>query len=271
MQCPNCRNDAPDGEQACPTCGTPLEAQPNVPPSPDAPAQLFSGQSNEPVMPPKSNALAKDGLAIACLVAATVLFFIPIIGPIIGLALTIIALGIIALNRINRSQGGKTGKGLAIAGIVVSGLGLFCAPTLLSPMFGRAREKARQTICMNNQKQIAIATRRYVQDHEGRYPKDGFWALLAIDPGVLRCHEAPSQPIGYSHNGNLLGRKATEAVDQSTVVLTADGNGAAMTTSILAPTRHGGGFIAGFADGHVECSESGTALSLSATPPVRRQ
>jgi len=41
---------------------------------------------------------------------------------------------------------------------------------ILFPVFARAREKARQTSCLNNQKQIALAWHMYVQDYDETLP-----------------------------------------------------------------------------------------------------
>jgi len=41
---------------------------------------------------------------------------------------------------------------------------------ILFPVFARAREKARQTTCTSNLKQIGLATMMYVQDYDERFP-----------------------------------------------------------------------------------------------------
>lgn len=41
---------------------------------------------------------------------------------------------------------------------------------ILFPVFARAREKARQTACLSNAKQMALAFEMYVSDYDGRYP-----------------------------------------------------------------------------------------------------
>jgi prepilin-type N-terminal cleavage/methylation domain-containing protein/prepilin-type processing-associated H-X9-DG protein len=41
---------------------------------------------------------------------------------------------------------------------------------ILFPVFAKAREKARQTTCMNNQKQIALGIIQYVQDYDEWFP-----------------------------------------------------------------------------------------------------
>lgn len=41
---------------------------------------------------------------------------------------------------------------------------------ILFPTFARAREKARQTNCLSNLRQIGMAVRTYVMDNDGKYP-----------------------------------------------------------------------------------------------------
>ncbi len=41
---------------------------------------------------------------------------------------------------------------------------------ILFPVFARARDKARQTACLNNQKQIGLALLQYSKDWDGMYP-----------------------------------------------------------------------------------------------------
>lgn len=41
---------------------------------------------------------------------------------------------------------------------------------ILFPVFARAREKARQAVCLSNEKQIAAAWLMYVQDYDETFP-----------------------------------------------------------------------------------------------------
>jgi prepilin-type N-terminal cleavage/methylation domain-containing protein/prepilin-type processing-associated H-X9-DG protein len=41
---------------------------------------------------------------------------------------------------------------------------------ILFPVFARAREKARQTSCLSNQKQISLGVMMYVQDYDEKFP-----------------------------------------------------------------------------------------------------
>ncbi|HLK55504.1 MAG TPA: DUF1559 domain-containing protein [Chthonomonadaceae bacterium] len=46
---------------------------------------------------------------------------------------------------------------------------------ILFPVFAQAREKARQTSCLSNQKQLSLAVLQYVQDYDELYPMAFGW------------------------------------------------------------------------------------------------
>ncbi len=136
---------------------------------------------------------------------------------------------------------------------------------ILFPVFAKAREKARQTSCTNNQKQIITATMMYAQDHDEMLPDPTtFWGSLSLDRGVLVCATKSRLPNGYDFNA-FVGGKALGKIDVPTQVMcTGDG---ALAVSTLVPNavanvaygagdydagRHGGKMVAGFMDGHVE-------------------
>jgi len=52
--------------------------------------------------------------------------------------------------------------------------------SILFPVFAQAREKARQTSCLSNQKQIALGVMQYVQDYDESFPR------IAFDSGTAR-------------------------------------------------------------------------------------
>ena len=56
---------------------------------------------------------------------------------------------------------------------------------ILFPVFSQAREKARQTQCLNNARNIGLAFAQYVQDYDERFPLAGhrspwanFWRVF---------------------------------------------------------------------------------------------
>ena len=62
----------------------------------------------------------------------------------------------------------KSGFTLIELLVVIAIIAILAA--ILFPVFAQAREKARQTACMSNLKQIGTAAYMYVQDYDERYP-----------------------------------------------------------------------------------------------------
>ena len=57
---------------------------------------------------------------------------------------------------------------------------------ILFPVFSKAREKARQTKCLSNQKQIVLAIMMWSQDNdESLPPAQSVWTDLGLSGGVL--------------------------------------------------------------------------------------
>src|SRR5437879_5509526 len=54
---------------------------------------------------------------------------------------------------------------------------------ILFPVFAQAREKARQTSCLSNMKQLATAFMMYTQDYDERFPNSGLEAGCGGGPG----------------------------------------------------------------------------------------
>jgi len=66
----------------------------------------------------------------------------------------------------------RTGFTLIELLVVIAIIAIIAA--ILFPVFASAREKARQTTCASNEKQIGIAMMQYVQDNDECFPMD-FW------------------------------------------------------------------------------------------------
>lgn len=91
---------------------------------------------------------------------------------------------------------------------------------ILFPVFAQAREKARQSTCMSNLKQIGLATMQYIQDYDETYPR-----LRIVPPPAPRQSWAPytwQDAVGpYVKNGTI---EVTWASTNNTpVVLTSGG------------------------------------------------
>lgn len=55
---------------------------------------------------------------------------------------------------------------------------------ILFPVFAQAREKARQTACLSNTKQIGTAFMMYVQDYDETWPRAQYCVAPALVPGA---------------------------------------------------------------------------------------
>lgn len=64
---------------------------------------------------------------------------------------------------------------------------------ILFPVFAKAREKARQTSCLSNQKQIGTAIMQYVQDYDEMYVLNGAGhSAISWDPNGSYARQANS-------------------------------------------------------------------------------
>ncbi len=100
------------------------------------------------------------GGAVASLVLGILGMFL--IGPLGSIPAVIC--GHVAKSRIRQNPGGLDGDGLALAGLILGyvqiGLMVVMLPLLTAialPSFARAREHAREAMCMNNLRQIDVA------------------------------------------------------------------------------------------------------------------
>ena len=71
---------------------------------------------------------------------------------------------------------------------------------ILFPVFAQAREKARQTACLSNLKQVGLAVMQYVQDYDETMPHDGCAANVGCNAGngIWRGSTAFSDPLRWT-------------------------------------------------------------------------
>jgi hypothetical protein len=120
-----------------------------------------------PPIPPSKT----SGLSIASLVLG--ILGITCILPLIG-ALLAVVFGIIALNQISKSGGSIRGRGQAIAGLVLGGIGFVMIPILAAlvlPQLGRARGPACEANCFAHVKAISLACGLYADIYNGKLPQ----------------------------------------------------------------------------------------------------
>jgi prepilin-type processing-associated H-X9-DG protein len=202
-----------------------------VVPMPDnTPTPVTIDYATPPAGPTQSN-----GMAIASLVCSLMFCIAPLISSIMG-----IIFGIIGLNKTKDPRVG--GKGLAIAGIVIGGVGLLFLSVqiaILLPALSKARETANRAACSNNMSQIGREMLMYANDNNQQFPPN-LQILQKEQQLPAKLFQCPSSnttgtPVYvYTHPRNT-------AVSANTVLL----------YELLTNHRNQGMNVL-FADGHVE-------------------
>jgi prepilin-type N-terminal cleavage/methylation domain-containing protein/prepilin-type processing-associated H-X9-DG protein len=141
---------------------------------------------------------------------------------------------------------------------------------ILFPVFGKAREKARQTSCMSNQKQIALACTMYAQENEEKLPDAAtFWTQFNFAAKMLQCGtKGRDTANAYDYDITLSNMALGDIADATSVVLTADGLGGAVNFP-QEPGRHNGSFIASYVDGHVALTKDKAPWGFDFYAPLR--
>lgn len=155
---------------------------------------------------------------------------------------------------------------------------------ILFPVFAKAREKARQTKCMNNQRQIAMGVQLYTQEHEEKLPAaDSMWSSIDVPKKVTQCPSVgKNETVSYVYDSYCAGKALGDVEGPESVFLTSDGKNddvasgeyvdvAYNETDFTFP--HNNGIIASYVDGHVqlckmedpECPNCGGSLGLNAS------
>jgi prepilin-type N-terminal cleavage/methylation domain-containing protein/prepilin-type processing-associated H-X9-DG protein len=175
-------------------------------------------------------------------------------------------------NRCRHAGGARRGFTLIELLVVIAVIAVLAA--ILFPVFAKAREKARQTACTNNQKQLVTAALMWAQDHEEQLPPSAeVWGALGLERGVLICPTAGAKVRnGYVYNNAAGGKGLGDIKTPTSFILTADGaragdathyaNVAYGASDIL--LRHGQKAIVAYVDGHVATT---TNPALSEPPP----
>jgi len=130
---------------------------------------------------------------------------------------------------------------------------------ILFPVFAKARQKAYETTCINQQRQIALAIQIWTQDNGQRFPYAAtVWQSINIPPKALICPTAGVKVInGYGYSFGLNNRSVSSSVLPAPTVtlVTADAvtscNNILMKSSDVSLIHTDSKAVMSFADGHV--------------------
>jgi prepilin-type N-terminal cleavage/methylation domain-containing protein len=152
----------------------------------------------------------------------------------------------------------NTRKGFTLIELLVVIAIIAILAAILFPVFAKVREKARQTSCLSNEKQIGLAFIQYVQDYDEHQPNGATSAAGVADndgqgwagqvqqylksTAVLKCpddstgtisnpglEDVPGEvdaPISYAFNSNLAGASDAITTAASSTVLVFEVSGA---------------------------------------------
>ena len=145
--------------------------------------------------------------------------------------------------------------------VVIAIIALLAA--ILFPVFSAAREKARMTSCMNNQRQLVTALLMYVQDNGNKFPPaTTVWSGLGLPTKVYQCpsvSKSAGTTFNYGYGSGFGGMALGDLQKPSSTVVFADilKSGSNNDNILYSPgdidIRHNGhqSFIVAAADGHV--------------------
>lgn len=219
------------------------------------PPGLTSAVGGVPAGASKTSGLAITSLVLGCCSLISCGLTIIISAP-LGLIF-----GLIALSKIKASQGRLTGRGLALAGTIISAVCLLLIPlfaAMLLPALAKAKSKAQSINCVNNAKQLGLAARIYSGDNNDVYPTARNWCdALLPDMGSAKVYVCPGVPdarCGYAYNSKLSGLEETNVNPATVMFFESDAgwNASGGRELMITKPRHAGRYIIGLADGSVE-------------------
>jgi len=179
------------------------------------------------------------------------------------LSLVGLILGIVSMSKIRKSNGTLSGSGLALVGTILSGISVLMIPILMAmllPAFAKAKEKAQTIVCVNNVKQLCLATHMFASEHTNQLPHAATWCD-DIEPGVggtaqFKCTVAlksSSERSHYAFNARVGGMDVDKVSPQTVLIFETDGgwNVSGGPEMMQKPSRHRSVYVVGFADGSV--------------------
>jgi hypothetical protein len=213
-----------------------------VPPLPETPSPVPSKTS---------------GLAVTSLVLGVLGVFTCGLTAVFGLVF-----GIVAMVKVSNSRGALRGGGIALAGVIVSGIFLFMIPiyaAMLLPALSAAKQKAEAINCVQNERQLGEALENYARGHDGHFPAAATWCdAIKTTVGSERIFKCPAANSAgrcdYAFNVKLDGMDAGKIDPQTVMIFESDGgwNANGGPELMISKPRHARVFVVAFADGSAQ-------------------
>ena len=198
-----------------------------------------------------------SGLAVTSLVLGGLGVFTCGLTALFGLVF-----GIVAMVKVSNSRGALRGGGIALTGIIVSGIFLFMIPiyaAMLLPALAAAKQKAEAINCVQNEKLLGEALENYARGHDGKFPAATTWcddiqASIGSDK-IFKCSAANSSSrCDYAFNAKLGGLDETNTAPTTVMIFESDGgwNANGGPELMIGKPRHARVLVVAFADGSVQ-------------------
>ena len=254
MDCPICGRQTQDGAATCDACGGDTKYTIQAPdgtqygPYTLTEARQFAQQGR---VAPTAVLVSSNGQAHS-LADLNVVVILPTVVP-----------------QPRPAASGSGGSTCLIVGVVIGAFVLVFGgiiTAIMFPVFGRAREKARQTSCLSNEKQISLGILMYAQDYDEYLPAAATYEMQ-IDPYTKNqmLFIRPStqiQPGSYEYNSHLDGMYVRDLSRPAQTPILWDRDVA------IGSGPHNGGGNVGFTDGHCKWHTDSGFAGLSRDPGV---
>lgn len=118
----------------------------------------------------------------------------------------------------------RTKRGFTLIELLVVIAIIAILAAILFPVFAKAREKARQSTCLNNQRQIAVGIQMYAQDNDEALPTaDNVWQAIKLQNNIFICPtKGKTTANSYGYNIALSGSALGAFTDPTSEIMTMD-------------------------------------------------